>query len=168
MQIIMGLIGMVVLLAIAVLLSSNRKAINLRTVLGAWIIQVGIGALILYVPAGRTALLAMSNGVANVIAYGNEGIGFIFGGLVSDKMFEVFGGGGFVFCPARPAGHCLLLIADRRALLPGHYAVCDPHTRRGAARGTENLAHGIALCHGEYFLLARPKRRWSCVLTSPP
>ena len=91
MQIIMGLIGMVVLLAIAVLLSSNRKAINLRTVLGAWIIQVGIGALILYVPAGRTALLAMSNGVANVIAYGNEGIGFIFGGLVSDKMFEVFG-----------------------------------------------------------------------------
>jgi len=35
--------------------------------------------------------------VANVIAYGNEGIGFLFGGLVSDKMFEVFGGGGFVF-----------------------------------------------------------------------
>ena len=95
MQILMGLIGMVALLAIAVLLSNNRKAINLRTVLGAWIIQVGIGALILYVPAGRAALLAMSNGVASVIAYGNEGISFIFGGLVSDKMFEVFGGGGF-------------------------------------------------------------------------
>ncbi len=98
MQIIMGLIGMVVLLAIAVLLSSNRKAINLRTVLGAWIIQVGIGALILYVPVpGAPRCCTMSNGVANVIAYGNEGIGFIFGGLVSDKMFEVFGGGGFVF-----------------------------------------------------------------------
>lgn len=96
MQILMGLIGMVALLAIAVLLSNNRKAINLRTVLGAWIIQVGIGALILYA-AGRAALLAMSNGVASVIAYGNEGISFIFGGLVSDKMFEVFGGGGFVF-----------------------------------------------------------------------
>ncbi|STV40979.1 Nucleoside permease NupC [Klebsiella pneumoniae] len=41
MQILMGLIGMVALLAIAVLLSNNRKAINLRTVLGAWIIQVG-------------------------------------------------------------------------------------------------------------------------------
>ena len=47
MQILMGLIGMVVLLAIALLLSSNRKAINLRTVLGAWLLQVGIGALIL-------------------------------------------------------------------------------------------------------------------------
>ncbi|XNM69736.1 hypothetical protein ACLK1Y_24630 [Escherichia coli] len=31
-----------------------------------------------------------------MIAYGNEGIGFLFG-TVSDKMFEVFGGGGFVF-----------------------------------------------------------------------
>jgi CNT family concentrative nucleoside transporter len=97
MQILMGLMGMVVLLAIAVLLSSNRRAINLRTVLGAWMIQVGIGALILYVPVGRKVLLAMSEGVANVIAYGNEGIGFLFGGLVSDKMFEVFGGGGFIF-----------------------------------------------------------------------
>ncbi|KFC77889.1 NupC/NupG family nucleoside CNT transporter [Buttiauxella agrestis] len=97
MQILMGLIGMIVLLLIAVLLSSNRKAINLRTVIGAWIIQVGIGALILYVPVGRKVLLAMSEGVANVIGYGNAGISFLFGGLVSDKMFEVFGGGGFVF-----------------------------------------------------------------------
>ncbi len=41
----------------------------------------------------------MSNGVANVIAYGNESISFIFGGLVSDKMFEVFGAAGlFLLC----------------------------------------------------------------------
>ncbi|OAT29644.1 nucleoside permease [Buttiauxella brennerae ATCC 51605] len=97
MQLLMGLIGMIVLLLIAVLLSSNRKAINIRTVLGAWIIQIGIGALVLYVPVGRQVLLAMSQGVANVIAYGNAGISFLFGGLVSDKMFEVFGGGGFIF-----------------------------------------------------------------------
>lgn len=97
MQILMGLIGMITLLLIAVLLSSHRKAINLRTVLGAWLIQVGIGALVLYVPVGRKILLAMSEGVANVIAYGNNGISFLFGGLVSDKMFELFGGGGFIF-----------------------------------------------------------------------
>ncbi len=97
MQLIMSLAGMAVLIAIAVLLSSNRRAINLRTVIGAFIIQVGIGALVLYVPLGRQILGSMSAGVASVIAYGNEGISFIFGGLVSDKMFEVFGGGGFVF-----------------------------------------------------------------------
>ncbi|EPT6998386.1 NupC/NupG family nucleoside CNT transporter [Cronobacter sakazakii] len=97
MQILIGLVGMLALLLIAVALSSNRKAINLRTVVGAWLIQVAIGALVLYVPAGRKVLLAMSEGVANVIAYGNDGISFLFGGLVSDKMFEVFGGGGFIF-----------------------------------------------------------------------
>jgi CNT family concentrative nucleoside transporter len=31
-----------------------------------------------------------------------KGIGFLFGGLVSDKMFEVFGGGGFVFAARLP------------------------------------------------------------------
>lgn len=97
MQIVIGLIGMVVLLLVAVLFSTDRKAINFRTVIGAWLLQIAIGALVLYVPVGRTVLLAMSEGVANVIGYGNAGISFLFGGLVSDKMFEVFGGGGFVF-----------------------------------------------------------------------
>ncbi|MGE4800856.1 NupC/NupG family nucleoside CNT transporter [Yersinia hibernica] len=94
---LMSLVGMAVLILIAVLLSSNFRAINIRTVVGAFILQVGIGALVLYVPVGRRILGGMSEGVANVIAYGNDGISFMFGGLVSDKMFEVFGGGGFVF-----------------------------------------------------------------------
>lgn len=97
MDILISLLGMVVLLAIAFLLSNNRRAINFRTVFGALAIQVTIGVLILYVPMGRDALGWLSNGVAKVIGYGNEGISFLFGGLVSDKMFEVFGGGGFIF-----------------------------------------------------------------------
>ena len=97
MDTLISLVGIVVLLLIAFLLSSNKKAINFRTVLGALAFQIGIGALILYVPAGREVLLAASKGVSAVINYGNDGISFLFGGLVSDKMFEVFGGGGFVF-----------------------------------------------------------------------
>ena len=93
----MSLVGMVVLLLIAVLLSDNRKAINLRTVGGAFAIQFLLGAFVLYVPVGRDVLYGMSQAVANVIEYGNNGINFLFGGLTSDKMFEVFGGGGFVF-----------------------------------------------------------------------
>lgn len=97
MQLLMSLVGMAALIFIAVLFSSDRRAIKLRTVTGAFIIQVLIGALVLYVPVGRKILLAMSDGVASVIGYGQKGMDFIFGGLVSDKMFEVFGGGGFVF-----------------------------------------------------------------------
>ena len=97
MNVLNSLFGMVVLIAIAVLLSSNRRAINVRTVAGAFLIQVALGALVLFVPWGRDGLLSVSEGVSKVIAYGNDGVGFLFGGLVSDQMFELFGGGGFVF-----------------------------------------------------------------------
>ncbi|AXH62786.1 NupC/NupG family nucleoside CNT transporter [Providencia huaxiensis] len=97
MQLIMSIIGMAVLIAIAILFSSNRRAIKLRTVGGAFLIQLAIGAFVLYVPAGRSVLQGMSDAVSKVIGYGQDGMSFIFGGLVSDKMFELFGGGGFIF-----------------------------------------------------------------------
>ncbi|MBA5762288.1 NupC/NupG family nucleoside CNT transporter [Vibrio sp. 404] len=97
MSLFMSLVGMVVLLAIAFAFSNNRKAINFRTVGGAFAIQFALGAFVLYVPWGRDLLNGFSQGVSNVINYGNDGISFLFGGLVSDKMFEVFGGGGFIF-----------------------------------------------------------------------
>lgn len=97
MQILIGLIGIVVLILIAVLFSTNRKAINLRTVGLALLIQISIAALVLYIPWGQKVLGGMSFGVAKMITYCDEGVNFLFGGLVSDKMFELFGGGGFVF-----------------------------------------------------------------------
>ncbi|BBG61165.1 Nucleoside permease nupX [Providencia rustigianii] len=97
MQLIMSIVGMAVLIAIAVLFSSNRRAIRLRTVGGAFLIQLAVGAFVLYVPAGRSVLQGISDAVSKVIGYGQDGMSFIFGGLVSDKMFELFGGGGFIF-----------------------------------------------------------------------
>ena len=97
MQIVMGLVGVFALLGIAFLLSENRRAISLRTVLGAFAIQAMLGIFVLYVPAGKSMLLGLSEGVQAVMSSANVGMDFLFGGLVSDKMFEVFGGGGFVF-----------------------------------------------------------------------
>ncbi|KZZ60801.1 nucleoside transporter NupC [Oleiphilus sp. HI0125] len=97
MSVFISVLGILVLLGIGFLLSTNRGAVNPRTVFGALAIQIVLGALILYVPIGREILNTITAGIAHVINYANEGIGFLFGGLVSDKMFEVFGGGGFVF-----------------------------------------------------------------------
>ena len=97
MAVLNALLGMAVLLGIAFALSTHKRHIRLRTVLGAFLLQVGLGAFILYVPLGRNMLLAVSDVVGKVIGYGQEGMSFLFGGLVSDKMFELFGGGGFVF-----------------------------------------------------------------------
>ena len=97
MQIFMGLAGVAVLLSIAVLFSSNRKAINLRTIGGALLLQALIPAIVLMTSWGASALKSISAGVQTVIDSANVGIGFLFGPLVSDKMFAVFEGNGFIF-----------------------------------------------------------------------
>jgi len=97
MHIVMGLVGIISLILIAIIFSSDRKAINLRTVGGAFAIQAAIAAFVILTPFGSTILQTVSSGVQAVIDSANDGIAFLFGGLVSGKMFEVFGGGGFVF-----------------------------------------------------------------------
>ncbi|HIP18696.1 MAG TPA: NupC/NupG family nucleoside CNT transporter [Sulfurovum sp.] len=97
MHIVMGLLGIVVLLVIAVLFSKNRKAINLRTVAGAFLLQASVPALVLLTTSGAGILKNISAGVQTVINSANAGISFLFGPLTSDKMFEVFAGNGFVF-----------------------------------------------------------------------
>lgn len=91
-----GILGIMVLLGIGYLLSENRRAINLRTVVLAFTIELALGGLILYSPAGQHVLFVMAEAVTTVINFNNAGTSFIFGGLVSDKMFEIFGSGGFV------------------------------------------------------------------------
>ncbi|MGP1947590.1 MAG: NupC/NupG family nucleoside CNT transporter [Arsenophonus sp. NC-PG7-MAG3] len=97
MQLIMSLLGMIVLIFIAIIFSSNRQAIKFRTVFGAFVIQMAIGAFVLYIPAGHRTLKSVSDAVSAVIGYGEVGMDFIFGALVSNKMFELFGGNGFIF-----------------------------------------------------------------------
>ncbi|WP_282176859.1 NupC/NupG family nucleoside CNT transporter [Vibrio nereis] len=93
MSLFMSLVGMAVLLGIALLLSDNRKAINLRTVGGAFAIQFIIGGFVLYVPWGRDLLAGFSAGVQNVIDYGKDGTGFLFGSLVNFSVDGI----GFIF-----------------------------------------------------------------------
>jgi CNT family concentrative nucleoside transporter len=97
MNIARTLLGMAVLLLVAYALSNNRRSIKLRVVLSALACQVAIGAMMLFVPLGRTMLAGVAGGVNRVLGYGNDGIAFIFGGLVDKKMGELFGDGGFVF-----------------------------------------------------------------------
>ncbi len=92
-----GLAGAAALIAIAVLFSFDRRRINVRTVLAALLLQVAIGALILFVPPGRQVLHRVALIVNDVLGYGNDGIGFLFGDLVGERMFTLFPHGGFIF-----------------------------------------------------------------------
>ncbi|WJG08811.1 NupC/NupG family nucleoside CNT transporter [Aliiglaciecola sp. LCG003] len=85
-----SVLGIVVLIAIAFGLSAHRKSINWRTVGGAFGIQATIGAFILYVPAGKEALLFMSNGVTAILDYGQAGVNFLFGPLGDKSLGFIF------------------------------------------------------------------------------
>lgn len=85
-RILLGVAGIALILVIALLLSNNRRAIRLRVVGAAFALQAGIAVLVLYVPAGRTAIQAMSRGVANLLGYAQAGTNFIFGPLASPEV----------------------------------------------------------------------------------
>ena len=97
MNIVMGLVGMLSLILIAVMFSSNRKAINLRTVAGAFLLQASIPAFVMFTSSGASVLRGISNGVQVVIDSAKAGISFLFGPLASARMPELFDGNGFVF-----------------------------------------------------------------------
>ncbi len=86
MQVLMSLVGMATIFSIALLLSSNRGAINRRTILLAFLIQTVIAAFVLFVPAGELVLDKVVKGVQTVINYGNDGIAFVFGSNVQASL----------------------------------------------------------------------------------
>jgi concentrative nucleoside transporter, CNT family len=85
-KLLIGLAGIALILAIAVLLSSNRRAIRLRVVGAAFALQAGIATLVLYVPAGKAVIEAMARGVTNLLGYAQAGIDFIFGNLAKPEL----------------------------------------------------------------------------------
>jgi concentrative nucleoside transporter, CNT family len=85
-EILKSLVGMALILLIAFLLSSDRKAIRLRVVGAAFALQAGLAALVLYVPVGKAMLQGASNGVAALLGYAQAGIDFLFGPLAKPEI----------------------------------------------------------------------------------
>jgi len=85
MQILWGIGGIIVLLAVAFAFSENRRSISPRTVGGAFAIQFVFGVLVLYTEVGARVLEAVSSGVQAVINSSGEGIDFLFGGVLPDE-----------------------------------------------------------------------------------
>ncbi|ANH48580.1 nucleoside transporter NupC [Helicobacter pylori] len=91
-----SVVGMAVLFLIAWVFSGNKRAINYRTIIIAFVIQVALGAFALYVPLGREILQSLASGIQSVISYGYEGVRFLFGNLAPNAKGDQ-GIGGFIF-----------------------------------------------------------------------
>lgn len=87
---LIGLAGIALILAIAVLFSANRKWIRLRVVGAAFGLQAGFAVLVIGTPWGRRVIGAMSAGVSNLLGYSQAGTEFLFGPTASNPLANTF------------------------------------------------------------------------------
>ena len=84
-----GLFGLVTLLGIAWLFSSNRQAIDWRLVITGVTLQILFAMLVLLVPGGRDVFDALGGVFVKLLDFTREGSGFIFGDLARAEKFGV-------------------------------------------------------------------------------
>ena len=90
MRLLYSFIGIFVILLIAYLMSNNKKAINVRTVLGAFFMQILFAMFVLYIPFGQQFIAVIANGVQNAINAGFTGVSFVFGPLADMSLGFIF------------------------------------------------------------------------------
>ncbi|BBC72824.1 nucleoside transporter [Altererythrobacter sp. B11] len=89
-QSLTSLLGILAILAIAFLLSADRRNIRPRVVLAAFALQAGMALLVLRVPWGRIAIRTLAEGVSALLSYANVGTEFLFGPAESNPLANSF------------------------------------------------------------------------------
>ncbi len=87
---LLGIAGILAILALAWLVSTNRKAIRLRIVGAAFALQAFIAWLVLWTSWGRAGIQGLSQGVANLLGYATKGTEFLFGPSESNPLANTF------------------------------------------------------------------------------
>ena len=82
-----GIIGIIVILGIAYLLSDNKKKINWRLVATGFGLQILFAVLILKVPFGRSIFEGVSSFITKILDFTVEGSTFLFGSLMDQESF---------------------------------------------------------------------------------
>src|SRR6476661_462075 len=89
-QKLLGIAGILVILAIAFALSTNRRAIRLRVVGAAFALQAAIALFVFKTTIGVSTIQWLSSGVANLLSYANKGTEFLFGPADKNPLANTF------------------------------------------------------------------------------
>lgn len=76
-----GVLGIIVILALAFLWSNNRKAINVRLVITGLLLQIALAIFILKVPLGQDIFAFLGKAISKLLDFSQEGGAFVFGDL---------------------------------------------------------------------------------------
>ncbi|RYL88117.1 NupC/NupG family nucleoside CNT transporter [Sporolactobacillus sp. THM7-4] len=87
---IIGIIGLVVILGLAWIASSHKKRIKYRPILVMIGLQFLLGYLLLNTGAGNWLIAGIAKGFGQLLQFANEGVQFVFGGLVNNHQMTFF------------------------------------------------------------------------------
>src|ERR1700757_1307359 len=85
MQRFQGLIGIVLILGIAWLVSNNKKKINYRLVISGILLQIFIAVLILKVSPVKNMFAWMGRQIGHLEEFAKSGADFVYGGLMTNN-----------------------------------------------------------------------------------
>ena len=99
MNILFGFIGILAMLLIAFFMSSNKKAINYKTVGVGLLLQFFLAVFILKFEPGKLIFEYIGKFVEKILDFANEGSNFVFGPLSNSPeiLKEIFGEKAFIF-----------------------------------------------------------------------
>ncbi|MDU4025010.1 MAG: nucleoside transporter C-terminal domain-containing protein, partial [Clostridium perfringens] len=90
MKYIIGVVGLIVILALAWIGSSDKKNIKYKPVFLMLILQFVLGFILLNTQVGNYLVGSIANGFQLLLDCAGDGVNFVFGGLVNNNQFSFF------------------------------------------------------------------------------
>ncbi|HAT4181695.1 NupC/NupG family nucleoside CNT transporter [Clostridium perfringens] len=90
MKYIIGVVGLIVILALAWIGSSDKKNIKYKPVFLMLILQFVLGFILLNTQVGNYLVGSIANGFHVLLDCAGDGVNFVFGGLVNNDQFSFF------------------------------------------------------------------------------
>ncbi|KAB7668446.1 NupC/NupG family nucleoside CNT transporter [Bacillus sp. B1-b2] len=84
MSILIGILGLLIVLGLAFVLSNDKKGINYKAIIILFVLEFVVALIMFKTTFGLKVVEATSNGVTKVLSYGYEGVSFVTGGLVPE------------------------------------------------------------------------------------
>lgn len=90
MKYIIGVVGLIVILALAWIGSSDKKNIKYKPIFLMLILQFVLGFILLNTQVGNYLVGSIANGFQVLLDCAGDGVNFVFGGLVNNNQFSFF------------------------------------------------------------------------------
>lgn len=90
MKYIIGIIGLIVVLGLAWITSTDKKKVKYRPIIIMIILQFILGFILLNTGVGNVLIGGIANGFELLLKCAAEGVNFVFGGLVNANQFTFF------------------------------------------------------------------------------